>query len=359
MITLIIICVATYVIYLFYIFFGLFRHTIKQEVATKKKTVSVVIASRNEQENLPGLLSDLINQDYPQEKLEIIVVDDRSNDNTENIVKKLMGNHNNIKYVRIEKTNDMAPKKYALEKGIKESNGEIILSTDADCRVLKTWVSSMSSSLNETRGIIIGFSRVLTNSFFDRYQFIDFFCIFVANVGFAGWNNYFSGSGQNLAYDKKSFFDIGGFDGKEKSLSADDMYLVQSISSIRACQINFDPNSYVFTYPEKTFMAFINQRIRWSSYSKNSLSKNLNFFLFLLSTYLCNVLILVLFFIKPDVALAIFLMKFLLEGMIVLKGSKLFITGFPSYSFILWSVLQPIYIPFIGLAGLGNFYKWK
>ena len=98
MITLIFICVAVYVSYLFYIFFGLFRHTIKQEVATKKKTVSVVIASRNEQENLPGLLSDLINQDYPQEKLEIIVVDDRSNDNTENIVKKHMVKHNNIKY---------------------------------------------------------------------------------------------------------------------------------------------------------------------------------------------------------------------------------------------------------------------
>ena len=64
--------------------------------------MSLVIASRNEQENLPGLLSDLINQDYPQEKLEIIVVDDRSNDNTENIVKKLMES-NNIKYVRIEK----------------------------------------------------------------------------------------------------------------------------------------------------------------------------------------------------------------------------------------------------------------
>tara|TARA_B100001250_G_scaffold150333_1_gene128847 strand:- start:467 stop:1489 length:1023 start_codon:yes stop_codon:yes gene_type:complete len=338
---------------------GLFRHTIKHKKNQRKKRVSVVIAARNEQENLPWLLSDLVNQDYPKDKLEIIVANDRSSDNTANIVKEMMKKHKNIKHIKIDNTREIAPKKFALEQGIKKSNGEIILSTDADCRVLKTWVTSMSSSLDEKDGITIGFSRISAKSFFEKYQLIDFFCIFIANVGFAGWNKYFSGSGQNLAYNKKSFFDIGGFANKEKSISADDMFLVQSISSIRNCQINFNPKSFVFTIPEKTIIDFINQRIRWSSYSKNNLYKKPNFFLFLLSAYLCNVIILIFAFIEPNISLQILLAKLILEGAIIIKGSRLFTTKVSSFSFIIWSILQPIYIPFIGIAGLGNFYKWK
>lgn len=319
----------------------------------------MVIAARNEQENLPWLLSDLVNQDYPKDKLEIIVANDRSSDNTANIVKEMMKKHKNIKHIKIDNTREIAPKKFALEQGIKKSNGEIILSTDADCRVLKTWVTSMSSSLDEKDGITIGFSRISAKSFFEKYQLIDFFCIFIANVGFAGWNKYFSGSGQNLAYNKKSFFNIGGFTNKEKSISADDMFLVQSISSIGNCQINFNPKSFVFTIPEKTIIDFINQRIRWSSYSKNNLYKKPNFFLFLLSAYLCNVIILIFAFIEPNISLQILLAKLILEGAIIIKGSRLFTTKVSSFSFIIWSILQPIYIPFIGIAGLGNFYKWK
>lgn len=359
MITLSFICVSIYFIYVSYILFGLFRHTIKNEKKDDNKRVSVVIAARNEEKYLPGLLNDLVNQDYPKNKLEIIVVNDRSTDNTGAIVKKMMKTHNNMKYIKIENTSRIAPKKFALEKGIRESNGEIILSTDADCRVLKTWVSSMSLSVDKKGGITIGFSRVLAKSFFDNYQLIDFFCVFIANVGFAGWNKYFSGSGQNLAYDKKSFFDIGGFANKEKSISADDMFLVQSISSIRMCKINFHPDSYVFTIPEKNIINFINQRIRWSSYSKYNIIKNTNFFLFLLSAFLCNVTILVFSFIEPNISVTILLIKFILESIIIIKGSRLFRMRVSSFSFVIWSVLQPIYIPFIGIAGLGKFYKWK
>ncbi len=359
MITLFFICVAIYFVYVLYILLGLSRHTLKYKKIEKKRNVSVVISARNEQENLPHLLYDLVNQDYPKENLEIIIANDRSTDNTGKIVKEMAQKHNNIKYIKIEDTSEIAPKKFALEKGIRESSGEIILSTDADCRVLKTWVSSMASSLDKKGGITIGFSRVLAKSFFDKYQLVDFFCIFIANVGFAGWDTYFSGSGQNLAYNRKSFFDIGGFKNKEKSISADDMFLVQSISSIGKCQINFNPDSYVFTLPEKTIFNFINQRIRWSSYAKNNIVKNTKFFLFLFSAYLCNLIILLFGFIEPNICLIILFIKFILEGAIIIKGSNLFSIRISGSSFLFWSVLQPIYIPFIGIAGLGNFYKWK
>ena len=74
MITLSFICVSIYFIYVSYILFGLFRHTIKNEKKEDNKRVSVVIAARNEEKYLPGLLNDLVNQDYPKNKLEIILI---------------------------------------------------------------------------------------------------------------------------------------------------------------------------------------------------------------------------------------------------------------------------------------------
>ena len=359
MITLFFICVTSYFVYCLYILFGLFRHIIKKKTPKKTNLVSVVIAARNEEKTLPKLLKDLVNQDYPKNKLEIIIANDRSSDKTGDIIEKTISKHKNIKHVKIKNTNETAPKKFALEQAINQSNGKIIISTDADCRVLKTWVSSMVSSLNNKDGIIIGFSQVLAKSFFERYQSIDFFCIFIANVGFAGWEKFFSGSGQNLAYTKKSFYDIGGFSSKEKSISADDMYLVQSISSIEKCQINFDPNSYVSTYPEKTIISFLNQRIRWSSYAKNNLGRNNGFFLFLLSSFSCNVATLFFIFMNPIISLIIILVKSFLEGLIIFKGTKLFRIKISAGSFVFWSILQPLYIPFVALAGLTKLYNWK
>ena len=99
----------------------------------------------------------------------------------------------------------MTPKKNALSKGIEIASGEIIISTDADCRVGKFWVSSMAYSVKNKDCITIGYSEIDENqkSIFELYQKLDFFGIIIANAGAAGWNHYWSGTGQNLAYFKK------------------------------------------------------------------------------------------------------------------------------------------------------------
>ena len=146
---------------------------------------------------------------------------DSSNDDTAAILNDASDNYAFIKVVTIDKVSKgMTPKKNALSSGIEAAVGEIIVLTDADCRVKKLWVSSMAYSVMSKESISIGFSEINQKheSFFHRYQKIDFLSIIIANAGFSGWGLFWSGTGQNLAFFKRDFEKIGGFE-KVKDLS--------------------------------------------------------------------------------------------------------------------------------------------
>tara|TARA_A100000164_G_scaffold226687_1_gene200964 strand:+ start:148 stop:1239 length:1092 start_codon:yes stop_codon:yes gene_type:complete len=359
---LLVVFTSIYLVFILFIISGLFRHNILPVSNSETLPfVSVIIAARNEEENLPYLIDDLINQEYPLGKFEIIIVNDRSNDSTQNILIEASENYSFIKHVKIDKeSKEMTPKKYAIEMGIKESKGEIILATDADCRVGSLWVSSMTYSLIHKNGIIIGYSEIddKKGTLFEKYQKIDFLAIIAANAGAAGWNHYWSGTGQNLAYYKKDFLQIGGFEPVKDKISGDDMYLVQSISRFKNGYIQIDPNSHVKTKAMKSIKDFINQRIRWSSNSKSNFKNTPIFFTFLIVSFFENLLILFSTILFKQGYL-IWGIKITLDGIIILFGSKLFEKSFDIKTYFIWAILQPFYIPLIGVLGLFNKFSWK
>ena len=140
------ICVLFYVGFMVFMISGLFKHTdLEIKSSETLPNVSVVVAARNEEVHLPHLISDLISQEYPLDKLEVIIVNDRSTDDTAAILDDASDNYAFIKVITIDQVSkDMTPKKNALTKGIEAAFGEIIVLTDADCRVGKLWVSSMA-----------------------------------------------------------------------------------------------------------------------------------------------------------------------------------------------------------------------
>ena len=341
---------------------GLFKHTdLEIKSSENLPNVSVVVAARNEEVHLPHLISDLISQEYPLDKLEVIIVNDRSNDDTEAILDDASDNYAFIKVITIDQVSkDMTPKKNALTKGIEAAFGEIIVLTDADCRVGKLWVSSMAYSVMSKESISIGFSEINPQheSFFHRYQKIDFLSIIIANAGFSGWGLFWSGTGQNLAFFKRDFEKIGGFEKVKDRISGDDMYLVQSISKLKPAILHIDPNSFVKTSAMKSVNDFFNQRIRWSSNAKLTLGNEPLFFGFLFTTMIFNLLIIGSLLIG-DAWIGLMAIKVVFEGLAVFLGSKLFnrTMDFPAYC--LWAILQPLYIPLIGFLGIRGKFTWK
>jgi len=322
--------------------------------------VSVIIAARNEEKNISLLLNDLINQSIDNTKVEIIISNDRSTDDTKNIVDKYSKKHSFIKTIDINNKNEMSPKKYALTRAINLSKGEIIIATDADCRVPVDWVKSMANLVNNTGKVVIGFSKIESSkTMINKFQKIDFLGIMAANGGLLTHNIVCSGSGQNLAYKKEDFFKINGFESVKKQISGDDMYIVQAISNLKGAIFNYNPNSFVTTSSKNTIIGYLNQRIRWSSNSKFTLKSSPLFFAFLLSAFLANSTILYFIITLSNLSLLLILTKFFLEGFVVFSGSRIFFTKFSFLSYLTWNLVQPIYIPFIGIAGLIGKFSWK
>ena len=356
------ICVLFYIGFMTLMISGLFKHT-ELEIKSYETlpSVSVVVAARNEEDHIQYLINDLISQEYPLDKLEVVIVNDRSNDDTAAILDDASNNYAFIKVITIDQVSkDMTPKKNALSRGIEAAVGEIIVLTDADCRVGKLWVSSMAYSVINKESISIGFSEIsLQNeSFFQRYQKIDFLSIIIANAGFSGWGLFWSGTGQNLAFFKKDFETIGGFEEVKDRISGDDMYLVQSISKLKPAILHIDPNSFVKTSAMGSVNDFFNQRIRWSSNAKLALGNEPLFFGFLITTISFNLLIICSLLIGNE-WIGLMTIKAVFDGLAIFLGSKLFnrTMDFPIY--FLWAILQPLYIPLIGFLGIRGKFTWK
>ena len=338
----------------------LFRQRASVKYEQPLPFTSVVIAARNEEDSLPNLLDDLVNQKIDKNKFEVIISNDRSEDKTEEIINEYCNKYRFIKAIHIKEKFEMAPKKYALEKAINKSRGKVILSTDADCRVSDNWATSMASLVNQTDKVVIGYSKIsIQNSLIQKIQKIDFLGIMAANGGLLTNGIVCSGSGQNLGYKKNDFFKIGGFEPVMNRESGDDMYIVQMISKIKGAIFNYDRNSFVTTLPKDSLSSYINQRIRWSSNSKLTLFTSPLFFLFLVSAFLANVNILISLIYSLNLFVILTLVKFLLEALVLYIGSKLFLTKLSFFSYIIWNLTQPVYILIVGIGGLADRFTWR
>ena len=168
-----------------------------------------------------------------------------------------------------------------------------------------------------------------------------------------------SGSGQNLAYKKRHFLDVGGFEEVKHRESGDDMYIVQMISKIKGAIFNYDKDSFVTTLPRNSLCSYINQRIRWSSNSKFTLFTSPLFFLFLTSAFFANINIFISLLFSLNTFIILTVVKFLLELLVLNIGSKLFLTRFSFFSYIIWNLTQPVYILIVGVGGLADRFTWK
>ena len=363
---LLVIITAGYACFTLFFLTGLWRLNRRPPVPTPPSwpTVSVIVAARNEELTLPHLLRDLTHQDYPTDRLEIVVVNDRSNDGTPGIMEQFQRQYPQVHGLHITESNpSMTPKKYALTKALEVATGKIILTTDADCRVKATWVTSMVREFTPDTGIVVGFSAIDTSksSFFVRYQAVDFLGLMAANAGAIGWGRNWSGSGQNLAYRRKNFEAIHGFQPVAQQVSGDDMYLVQAISRQARLRFNANPESFVTTTPVPRLGTFLAQHIRWASNSRKALHSDPLFLAFLVTAFLCNTLLLFGFVFHawwPWVMIP-FGVKFVLDALVIFTGAQRFDQMVDPAVYCVWNVAQPVYIPLVGLLGLAGKFKWK
>ncbi|UCE05105.1 MAG: glycosyltransferase, partial [bacterium] len=362
---------VTYFLILLSFFIGLFFPNKQQ--STKKYRVSVVVAARNEQQNIGSLLSELVQQSYPSSKYEIVIVNDQSEDCTGEIINEFVSKYDNVKHIHAisDKETGLIAKKNALNQGIRQSTGELILSTDADCHVKPTWIETMVSYFTDDVGMVIGFSQLGDKQypylFIERLQAIDFLSLMAAAQGSSNLNFSLAVSGQNIAYRKAAFEAVGGFEKIKHRISGDDVLLLQLIRKYTNWKIKFAPSERAFnwTQPEKTIKSFLNQRKRWASNGSYQIRLNKIFFFFIVSVFVTNLILLLgtpiyyLLYHNIKIPLICLLAKIMVEFLITLKGSLVYQRTDLIKYFPIWAFLQLPYVIFTGLMGTLGRFIWK
>jgi len=356
-----------YLLFLQRIFRGLsnLKHTDNQSIP--HEFVSIIIPFRNEKENILANLKSIESQLYPVEKFEVIYVDDFSEDNSVELLKKNV-RRNNVSVLSVP--NDFsinAHKKRAVRYGIENAKGNIIVTTDADCVHDEEWLKSLMQSFDSVTGFVSGPVEFETdNSLFSEFQKLEFAGLVLCGAGLIGAGHPTICNAANIAYRKKVFDEVGGFNDQMNLSSGDDELLMQKIFRDSDFKVKFciDKKTIVKTSANKTLSDFYQQRKRWASKGLFYNDKSLVLKLILIYSFyvgLISQLILGLFY-HPFFLVSFFvsmLFKFIFEFRILFIGKQILFDDLRLKYFYIAEVFQIPYIIFTGLVGaLGNYF-WK
>jgi len=259
--------------------------------------LSVLIPARNEAANIRKCLDSLLQQDYPAHLFEIIVINDHSTDDTAVLVQQYK--RNNLRLLNLAdylESPVQAYKKKALETGIAQSTGTLIITTDADCVVPPHWLRHIAAFYEEQQPAFIAMPvRYRSgNSPLAIFQSLDFMTLqgITAAAVHTGFHSMCNGA--NLAYTRAAFDAVEGFKDVDHIASGDDMLLMHKIANRFPGKIRYllSREVIVETAPMPTLRDFMRQRIRWAS--KAGFYKDRRIFAVLLLVYLFNLMLLVL-----------------------------------------------------------------
>ncbi|HEV7379382.1 MAG TPA: glycosyltransferase [Dyadobacter sp.] len=237
--------------------------------------ISVLVCAWNERENLRELIPLLDAQEYPE--FEVILMDDRSDDGSEEYIRENINNWKNIRYIRINDQFDhVTPKKYALTVGMKQARYPVALMTDADCRPTSVhWIAAMASHVSDQHDIVLGFSpyekeRGLLNWFIRSETF--YTAVQYLSFSLAGLT--YMGVGRNILYKRSVFFENKGFYTHRKIYGGDDDLFLNEVSTSSNTTISIDPESFMYSKPKTTWSDWYRQKQRHMSVSSHYRMRN-------------------------------------------------------------------------------------
>lgn len=231
--------------------------------STQFPPISIVIAARNESDNLYENLPKILKQDYP--KFEVIVVNHQSIDDSKHLLGALQRDFPNLIVMDVEKSRHLKPsKKLPLTLGIKKANFEHLLLTDADCAPISDqWIKSMASQFSEKKQIVLGYGPLkIESGWLNKFIRFDATFIAVHYLSMALNRIPYMGVGRNLAYTKTMFNSTHGFKSHYAIISGDDDLFIQEAARKNNYTIQLDPDSFVYSDAKKDWDSFVAQKAR-------------------------------------------------------------------------------------------------
>ncbi|WP_445748984.1 glycosyltransferase [Polaribacter sp.] len=219
------------------VYYLIFTSVFFTKKSTKKQAkfpVSVIIFAKNNAENLTNFLPSILSQNYPT--FEVVLIDNNSSDNTEEVINSFSEINSNIKIVNVENNEAFwGSKKYALTLGIKAAKYEHLLFIEANCKpISENWLLEMSKEFTDKKSIVLGYSTLNNEKNIPNFL-IRFYHLITAlkYLNFAKLGMPFMADGKNLAYTKSEFYRAKGYINHMKlELGEDDLFIQDTANEI-------------------------------------------------------------------------------------------------------------------------------
>ncbi len=246
------------------------------DAASPTLCISVVIPMRNEESHIEQILNDIYSQNYPREFVRMLVVDDHSTDRSADIVEAFAECRPNVRLLRLPERR--TGKKAALRHALSHlADTELMITTDADCRIPPDWLSTIAAFYEKHRPAMIICPIMIARepSFFARWQALELMSLTGSAAGSAAWKHPVMCGGANLAIERSTAARYA-YIYESDIASGDDMMMMLEIKKDSPERIMYLKSmaATVETAPQPDLKSFVRQRNRWTSKSSRYTDKD-------------------------------------------------------------------------------------
>ena len=355
--------VAIQLSYVVFIFLRLAFFKEKKPVASTLLPISIIIAARNESDNLYDNLPFILTQDYPE--FEVIIVNNQSVDESAWLLKALCLQHKNLKVVEIGKNKHLLPgKKLPITLGVKAAKYEKMVFTDADCKPASNqWLRIMSETFTENHQIILGYAPYFrTKGIINRIIRYDTAFIGASYLSFALAKIPYMGVGRNLAYSKKVFESVRGFKSHYSLPSGDDDLFIQEAAVNQNYTIQISPETFCYSKASETWKGWVRQKTRhYSTSSRYKVIKKALLGIYPISLLLVWLTFVILLFNAKWFAISLILFGFMIIVKWLIQGKCLRTLNEKGFAlaFPLWDLGHALLMPMLyNFSDHKRYKKW-
>lgn len=337
-----------------------YLYQIKQKSITiSKPYLSLIIAVKNEEQNIVTLVDSLEKQNYPVENFEVIFVDDGSSDRTYDKIKELISGKTNFTLLKAA-NKKYAGKKGALDIGINSAKNNLIVITDADCKPEQDWLLNIAGKLDYGFDFVFGIAPLQSGKLLVKKisAFENLKNTFLT-ISAVGLNIPYSAAARNFAFRKKSFERLGGYKNTTETLSGDDdLLLREAVKNKMLIGTITETGSFVFSDSPDSFDEYFAQKKRHLQTSHHYLLKQK---LFLAVWHLTNLVsLLSVFFVFVSLYFALpFIIKIIYDFYVLIRHQQELGHSFKLYELLYLIFVYEIFVVVNFINSFSGKVEWK
>ncbi|MEQ6119279.1 glycosyltransferase [Reichenbachiella sp. MALMAid0571] len=331
----------------------------------KKLLISVLIPVRNEGLNIENTLDSILKNRADPVLYEVIVIDDHSDDNTNELVESITEQHMNVKLIHLG--DELSGKKKAIEAGVLVAGGDVILCTDGDCKVPEYWIQCYLEAYigNPNSKLIFGGVRYESHGNY-LVNLLNIELSILVIIGAATMKRGIPTmiNGANFSYKREVFLAVDGYQGNENIPSGDDEFLLRKVKNKFQDGIYFlkNPNSIVETTAPDSLKKLIDQRRRWGAkwkYHQDIYSKLIPILIFLINVSALWAMFEMALLSNVSYWLTFLASKAIIDFLFMRIATKFLDVKSQLLSFFLLEIIYPFYVVFFAIASNFGKYSWK